>query len=67
MEQEKKRGTTKKTIAVVIGALLVIGTLAGDNLQTITDWGTSELVGYNLWSIIALVGGTYLVYRGLKK
>lgn len=67
MEQEKKRSTTKKTIAVVIGALLVIGTLTGGNLQTITDWGTSELVGYNLWSIIALVGGAYLVYRGFKK
>lgn len=68
MEQEKKRsGTTKKTATVVIGALLVIGTLAGDNLKTITNWSTSELVGYNMWSIIALVGGAYLVYRGFKK
>ncbi len=67
MEQEKKRSATKKTIMIVIGALLVIGTLTGGNLQTITDWSTSELVGFNAWSIIALVGGAYLVYRGFKK
>lgn len=63
MGQEKKYGTIK----FVIGILLIIGTLAAGNLKTITDWSTSELVGYNLWSIIALVGGVYLVYRGSKK
>ena len=67
MEQEKKKGTTKKAVFFVIGALLIVGTLAGGSLQYITDWSTSELVGYNIWSIIAIFGGAYLVYMGVKK
>jgi len=67
MEQEKKKGTAKKAIFFVIGALLIVGTLAGGNLQYITDWSTSELVGYNVWSIIAIFGGAYLIYLGIKK
>jgi threonine/homoserine/homoserine lactone efflux protein len=67
MEQEKKKGTTKKAIFFVIGAVLIIGTFAGDNLNHITDWSTGELVGYNICSIIAILGGIYLVYLGVKK
>ena len=67
MEQEKQKGTTKKTVFLIIGILLLLGTLAGGNLSTITNWSTGELVGYNIWSIIAIGGGAYLVYLGIKK
>ena len=68
MEEQKttkKKNGVKSVIFFVIGALLIIGTLG--NLKTIADWSTAELVGYNTWSIIAIVGGGYLVYLGIKK
>lgn len=59
--------TKKKSISFVIGALLVVGTLFGGNLKYIGDWSSAELVGYNVWSVVAILGGGYLVYLGLKK
>lgn len=67
MEEQKKLSTTKKTIFFVIGALLIIGTLAGGNLKYLADWSTAELVGYNVWSLIAIFGSAYLIYLGAKK
>lgn len=67
MVQEKKGGFGKKTIFFVVGALFLIGTLAGGNLKSITDWSTAELIGYNTWTIIAIFGGAYLVFLGIKK
>lgn len=67
MEQEKKKSTAKKTIFFIIGALLIVGTLTGGNLRYITDWSTAELIGYNTWSILAIFGGAYLIYLGVKK
>ena len=55
-----------KITAAVIGLLLVIGTLFGGNLKYIADWSSAELVGYNTWTIIAIFGGGYLAYWGLK-
>lgn len=49
-----------KNILGVAGALLILGTLFGGNLSYITNWSTAELVGYNVWSIISIVGGGYL-------
>ncbi len=66
MEKQKNSSTIKKTIFFVICAFLVIGTLAGKNLKYITDWSTSELVGFNIWSLIAIFGGAYLIYLGVK-
>lgn len=56
-----------KIVVVVIGALLILGTLSGGNLKFLSDWSTAELVGYNVWSLISIFGGGYLVYWGLKK
>lgn len=67
MEEQKKSSTTKKIIFFVIGALLIVGTLAGENLKYLTDWSTAELIGYNIWSLIAIFGGAYLIYLGAKK
>ena len=55
-----------KTTAGIIGLLLIVGTLFGGNLKYITDWSSSELVGYNVWTLIAIIGGGYLCYWGLK-
>lgn len=69
MEEQKniKKSGTKKTIYFIIGGLLVLGTLGGGNIQYITDWSTAELVGFNIWTIIAIFGGSYLIYLALKK
>lgn len=56
-----------KNLAGVLGLVLIIGTIAGGNLKYLGDWSTSELVGYNTWSIIAVVGGIYLVYWAFIK
>jgi hypothetical protein len=56
-----------KTAIPVIGLLLIVGTLAGGNIQYLTDWSNPELVGYNIWSLFALLGGGYMVYWGIKK
>ncbi len=67
MQQEKKKGTAKKPILFVVGALLIIGTLNGENLKYLTNWNTAELVGYNAWTIFAIFGGAYMVYLGVRK
>ena len=46
----------------VVGALLIIGTIFGGNLQYLSDWNTGELIGFNAWTLIAVFGGGYLVY-----
>ena len=67
MEEQKKNGGTKKIIFIVVGILLILGTLAGGNLKYIFNWSTAELAGYNTWSLIAIIGGGYLIYLGRKK
>ncbi len=67
MEKQKKPSTAKKTTFFVIGVLLIIGTLAGGNFKYLADWSTAELIGYNVWSLVAIFGGAYLIYLGAKK
>ena len=67
MEEENKSSTTKKTIFFIIGALLVVGTLTGGSLKYLGDWSTAQLAGYNVWSLIAIIGGAYMIYLGAKK
>lgn len=56
-----------KSTLGIIGFLLVAGTIyGGGNLKHITDWGSGEMIGYNMFSILAIVGGSYLVYRSFK-
>jgi hypothetical protein len=65
--KQNKTSSMKKKTFLVLGLLLVIGTLFGGNLEYLSDWSTSELVGYNSWTIVALLGGVYLIYKGFKK
>ena len=67
MEEKKKKNNSKKTILLVIGILLVVGTLVGGNLRNIADWSTSESIGYNTWTLLAIFGGAYMAYLGVKK
>jgi hypothetical protein len=66
MGQEKKKRSAKRTVLFVIGALLIMGTLAGGNLKHIINWSTAELIGYNSWTIFAIFGGMYMVYLGIR-
>lgn len=66
-KNKKKKKKKKKSIFLVVGILLVFGILISGNLKYIANWETAELIGYNIWSIISILGGGYLIYSGLKK
>ncbi len=55
-----------KIILNIIIGLVVIWILVGSNLSYINKWNTSELVGYNIWSIIVILSVSYIVYRTSK-
>jgi len=54
-----------KNILPIIGILLLIVFISGDNY--LTNWSTAELVGFNLVKLAELVGGIWLVYNGIKE
>lgn len=60
---KKKSGT----VQIVIGVLLILGILSGGNLASIGNWSSSEMVGYNVFAIVALVGGAYLIRVGMRR
>ncbi len=55
-----------RVVLAAVGLVLVLGTLFGGNLKYITDWSSAQLIGYNAWSLVAIFGGGYLTYWGLK-
>ena len=57
----------KKTIAGVGGLLLIVGTIFGGGWNYLADWSSAEMVGYNIWTLGALIGGAYLIYWSFKK
>ena len=61
----KKRKNKKHHVYIVIGSLLIIGTLKG-NLKYISDWTDPEIIGINVFSIIALIVGSVFLYKGIK-
>jgi len=67
MKKDPKKFFDKKTIFALVGAVLVVGTLLGGNLKYIFVWSTMEQVGGNIWSLISIFGGVYLVYFSIKK
>ena len=55
---------------LVLGGVMVvvvIGTLFGGNLAYLSDWSTPQLVGFNLWTIVSVLGGSYLAYWAFRK
>lgn len=48
------------TSAIIFGIAYV---MTYNNLQYLTDWSTSELVGYNTWTIIVIVSAILLTYK----
>jgi len=67
MEKRRDSIITKKTIYFIVGAFLIVGTLTGGNLGYIMNWSTAELVGYNTWTLVSIFGGSYLIYRGVRR
>jgi len=57
----EQKGFKKKTIPGILGLLLIIGNLK--NIAHLNDWSTTQMVGYNTWTLIAIFGGAYLAYR----
>ncbi len=54
----------KKNIVGVVGLLLLVGFVMG-GWQYLGDWSTAELWGYNVFGLVELIGGAWLVYYGL--
>jgi len=55
-----------KNVLSILGILLVTYVLIGNNLSYITNWSTAELVGYNIWTVIVIIGAGYIIYRILN-
>ncbi|MDO8669752.1 MAG: hypothetical protein Q7K65_05725 [Candidatus Buchananbacteria bacterium] len=57
MEQKE----TNKNILGILGLLLILGTLK--NITYIGNWSTAQMIGFNVWTLVAIFGGAYLAYR----
>lgn len=56
----------KKNILGIIAAVLIVGTLMGDNFGFAPITG-AESIGYNAWALLVYIGGGWLIYRAFKK
>lgn len=56
----------KKNILGIIAAVLIVGTLMGDNFGFAPITG-AESIGYNTWALLVYIGGGWLIYRAFKK
>jgi hypothetical protein len=56
----------KKNILGIIAAVLIAGTLAGDNFGFAPITG-AESIGYNAWALLVYIGGGWLIYKAFKK
>ena len=57
---------TFKIILTIVVALVALYVLIGSHLVYITDWSNSELVGYNTFTVLVIIGVGYVVYKILK-
>ncbi len=60
--KERNPKITKEMTILTIGLVLVIGALTSEDIKQIFDWSTNKRVIYNIWSLVAILGGSYLVY-----
>ncbi len=51
---------------IIAGVLILIFVLSSNTVNSIMDWSTAELVGYNTWAVICIVIPLYLIYRGFR-
>ena len=56
----------KKTIFFVIGVFLIAGTFFGNSFSYLANWSNAELIGYNTWTLVSLIGGAFLIYKAVK-
>jgi hypothetical protein len=56
-----------KQISVAIVLLLMLLTIFSGQLKYLTDWSTPELWGYNLWTLLVILGGGYFVYFKVRE
>jgi hypothetical protein len=55
----------KNAVKIVIGAVLVVGTFAGDG-HGFTQVGGAQGLGYNLWGVFAYGFGAGLIITAVK-
>lgn len=58
---------SKKVLAGVLGAVLILGFFVGKGYATLGDWSTEEMWGYNGWHIFAVTYGSWLLYYAVRK
>jgi hypothetical protein len=68
MDQEvTKQNKRKHSILGFIGFILILGSVFGGGLKSLSDWSSSELIGANTFIIVSIILGGYFIYIGLKK
>jgi len=50
---------------IIIGIVLMLFIFVND-FSHITDWGSGEFVGYNLWALFLPILGLFLLIKGIK-
>jgi hypothetical protein len=55
----------RKNIAGVAGLLLLLGFITSSGWSELADWSTAEKVGGNVWHLLSLGGGGWLIYYAL--
>ena len=53
----------------IVGFLLILGVVLdlGNKISYLTDWSTGEMWGYNVFTLLSVFGGGYLIYYALRK
>jgi hypothetical protein len=55
----------KKNVAGVAGVFLLLGFITNSGWSALADWSTTEMVGGNVWLLVSLGGGGWLIYYAL--
>jgi len=50
---------------IIIGIILIFFIFIND-FSHITDWGSGEFIGYNLWALFLPALGLFLLIKGIK-
>lgn len=59
----------KKNIIGAIGFILVVSIFLGgfERVALLADWSTGEMVGYNFFTLLSLIGGAWMIRYSMKK
>lgn len=56
-----------RLVLFVVGLLLVARSVASGQLGALADWNSPAIAGRNTWTLVAILGGLYLIRLSFKK